>query len=377
MNNLIKKLTTFSFLLNLIVVAGGNLVPYDEEQDLNYKFYNLVTQSVSIRNTSLLMEPGNDFFEQYFNLLEELIDAGANVNFAPRAKFKHIWINRALLHYDLDTEVTQLLIDSGADVNLPLKLGQERESVKPLFFASTIEEFTMIIAAGGDITDLDYNGNNVMVNFFDNEAILQLGLNAGLEINSKFVLSKHWFGGVRDQTPLHLAVYSSANTVQFLINNGADVNAVDYRGETPISLVSEVDVLNILLNAGADINAPDRDGKTLLHDTSIELATRLIEAGAQVNVFDLEKKTPLVYWSLKSAIVTELLISAGANLNWKNKYSKNLLFFVQSPEICQLLIDSGININEPDFRGVTPLENAIANHRHEIAAVLIAAGALQ
>ena len=63
--------------------------------------------------------------------------------------------------------------------------------------------------------------------------------------------------GIRDRTPLHYAAYFSgeAETAIVLIQAGANVNARDNSGHTPLMLAVEeqyIDIVNILLDAGAN-----------------------------------------------------------------------------------------------------------------------------
>ena len=54
--------------------------------------------------------------------------------------------------------------------------------------------------------------------------------------------------------------------IEALLEAGADVNAKDWRGLTPLHLAAESNpspaVLEVLLKAGADPRAIDKDGKT-------------------------------------------------------------------------------------------------------------------
>lgn len=46
-------------------------------------------------------------------------------------------------------------------------------------------------------------------------------------------------------TPLHIAIKRSlTNTIEFLINNGSDVNAVADRDIMPLTLAEEINVIN-------------------------------------------------------------------------------------------------------------------------------------
>jgi ankyrin repeat protein len=80
----------------------------------------------------------------------------------------------------------------------------------------------------------------------DNEEIANIILNLEMDINMRNE------GGI---TALHTALYP--NIAQMLIRHGADVNATDYNGNTPLHIKASdgeesFDVIEVLLNNGAD-----------------------------------------------------------------------------------------------------------------------------
>ena len=111
--------------------------------------------------------------------------------------------------------------------------------------------------------------------------------------------------------------------VERLLKAGADVNAKDKDGVTPLHWAATNPtpaVLEVLLKAGADVNAEDNDGRTPLHaaaanNPSPAVIEVLLKAGAKVNANSNRVSTPL-HWAAAnnpSPAVLEVLRKAGAD----------------------------------------------------------------
>jgi len=81
---------------------------------------------------------------------------------------------------------------------------------------------------------------------------------------------------------------AEGDTVQLLIDAGADVNAKSDAGELPIHEAGTTSALAALLEAGAQVDAPDADGWTALMQAAeggdIEIVTFLLAAGAATDL---------------------------------------------------------------------------------------------
>ena len=75
---------------------------------------------------------------------------------------------------------------------------------------------------------------------------------------------------IEGRTALHeAAIDGKTEAANFLIANGADINARTKNGNTPLHnavLNGQAEIIKLFIKKGADINAKTEDGKTLLHE---------------------------------------------------------------------------------------------------------------
>ncbi|MGO9863338.1 MAG: ankyrin repeat domain-containing protein [Terriglobales bacterium] len=186
-----------------------------------------------------------------------------------------------------------------------------------------------------------------------------------LKDNPEYVRSKK---GEGVSTPLHTAVHDGhKDEAELLLAHGADVNAKDNDGWTPLHEAATRDVAELLLAHGADVNARntdrDNDGMTPLHFAAVmgkkDVAEVLLAHGANVNAKNGKFETPLHLAAYKGDRgVVELLLAHGADVNSKEYQGMTPLHSAAmqgNADVIELLLAHGAGVNAKDNNGFTPL----------------------
>lgn len=205
-----------------------------------------------------------------------------------------------------------------------------------------------------------------------------------LILNGADVNAKNDYG----RSPLHLAwrEKGSARISQILIENGADINLKNNFGETPLSVavaVGNKDMLNVLIKNNVKVPITDEKGKELLHRAASngleEFVELMIERGADISTRNNNGGTLL--HSAASGELAELiekLIKNGTNVNELNRYGLSPLHRAASEghkKVIELLITNGANIHIENNEGKTPLHLAADQGYEEIVKFFISKGA--
>ncbi|RUS35324.1 ankyrin repeat-containing domain protein [Jimgerdemannia flammicorona] len=127
-----------------------------------------------------------------------------------------------------------------------------------------------------------------------------------------------------DEIPLSVAVeIEQHDTIQYLVDLGADVNALTWRGSLLYIAARNGDTatVTILVSKNTlDVNIQNPNDKIPLHFAVVyryeDIIRNLLEASANVNTVDRYNKTPLHYAAnhpfLVSLRIAEMLVSSGA-----------------------------------------------------------------
>ena len=179
------------------------------------------------------------------------------------------------------------------------------------------------------------------------------------------------------ETPLHAACrLGHCDMIEILLENGADIQAVDSSGDAPIHIACNglgLDCLKpILQSKGCDPNQKNAYGDTALHIV-LNIGTVhfckfeiLLENGADVQAVDSNGDAPIhiVCNGLRLDCLKALLQSKGCDPNQKNAYGDTALHIVcrvgeYMDSFIQALISTpGIDPEVANHAGLTPAEVA-------------------
>jgi ankyrin repeat protein len=140
-----------------------------------------------------------------------------------------------------------------------------------------------------------------------------------------------------DEPPLARAIIrGDAAVVREALDSGADPNAADKHGWTPLhwaSITGRIGLVNAMLDAGADVHRETKHGMTVLM--------------AAVHGADTE--------------VVEAVIAAGGDIDATDKKGRTVLHFAaqeSTKQIILLLIEHGADVHARENEGITPMDVA-------------------
>ena len=247
------------------------------------------------------------------------------------------------LHFALNNrraKIIQLLLAHGANAHIEDDRGRNPLHEMSPFLkdvdGDALKCVQLLLEQGVDINVRDKNRETPLhiSSSIGSLEITQLLLNCGAKADAE---------NVHGQTPLHLVSHGqnsygqnseeNSNVTRLFLQLGMNVNVRDKHLATPLHFASSnghLETALALLDHGADVNAQNADGQTPLHRLGVSLdsffeanchslARLMLERGAEVNARDKNQETPLHSASYLSRLeTTRVLLDHGADIHAKN-----------------------------------------------------------
>ena len=274
-----------------------------------------------------------------------------------------------LLHWSIyynDVELVERLLQRDADVNARNEFGATPLSQAAIIGNAAVIE--LLLKAGADANERGADDQTALMIIARTPLVdaARVLVDAGADVNAV----EKW----RGQTALMwAAAQQQPAMVQFLIENGADVDAQSLPNNWERQVTAEPRMKILPAGGLTPLLYAAREGCT-------ECVKLLIEAGADLNKTDPENVSPLVMAGLNARWDSmKLLTEAGADVNKWDYYGRNPLYMVvdystlphggradrlsgdlTTPlEIATLLIARGANVNMqlklfPPYRALGP-----------------------
>lgn len=188
------------------------------------------------------------------------------------------------------------------------------------------------------------------------------------------------------------AFYGFPDTVKVLLDAGADPNARDLHGGTPLMkavtvghtsdrnvlITNKSEVIRLLLKGGADPQMKDSLGDTPWEAAITTEEFDLVDVFENAGVKGVAEAKLLYGASHHDVEKVQKLIAAHVNVNCRDEFGWNAVsgaVLANDSAILKLLIAAGADVNARYEKGWTALMIAVTYNRVEIAKTLLAAGA--
>ena len=278
-------------------------------------------------------------------------------------------------YFGLDRALSALLLN-GAD-----KDAQGNDGVTPLMIAAARGHLSIVgslLAAGANMDTAD--APLCAATIEGHLPIVESLLAAGADVNIRSATSR--------STALHCAAELGHDRIlSALLEGGADKDAVDQKGDTPLIKAvcyRHFRVMEVLLAAGADLTIHNDEGRTPLHYAVYrqdgEMVLALLRGGAAVDAVDEMGDSPLhAAAGQRDLTVVEILVASGADASIRSNTGETPLHVAAtygSHEVVSTLLDRGVEIDVVRSDGYSALMcAAIWRKPPAIGEALIAAGA--
>lgn len=308
-----------------------------------------------------------------FTTVCNLLMQGVN----PDAKLED---GQTALHIVKDPLILELLIEHGANVN-----STDDVNDTPLHYATSDVKLQMVEIL------LTAGANPNIFNKSHYTALL-IGLESSSQLEERAQITEMLLANDADPniytrftntTPLYNAVkFSNYNAAILLINAGATLNGNQGEGGSPLDIATasgDLKMIELLQESGGGSYLLKADLLQALYELDRIVINEVLQKETDLNFqFDEIGLTPLQICIkyVKDTELTALFINSGADVNLEDTTNlQAALHFAinetSSPEMINMLLEHGANINHQDIQENTPLMLAASIGNLEIVEILL------
>jgi ankyrin repeat protein len=235
------------------------------------------------------------------------------------------------------TPVVKLLLERGANPNPNAHPETESSPLMEAATAANPAAMTLLMEHGADLKGEGQQALTVAISVRCSKCV---------DLLIKKNIDRNAYSG----TLPDVAVFADAATVRMLLDHGADVNAYDPLGRTPLMYAAgsdliPADVVKLLIEQGADVNAPSRHKQS--GDTGLSV----------LDIAMIRGKTPVV----------DLLLKAGA----KGTAPNPLQQASNRENTIQRAIDRSLPLIQRGDSGFTSKGGCISCHNDSLASMAV------
>ena len=248
-------------------------------------------------------------------------------------------------------ELVDFLVQNCADIN-----AANIKNRTPITVACAIGEydiFKYLLDSGAATEVLDVCGDSLLIKVINSEkrdfGIFETLVKIGADINYK--------NEKEGDTPLTRALkFAPDEYVDYLIENGADLFVEDKIGENPLDIAVEharCKYYQMFLEKGL---RPSKKHTIiqLAKRNLFELLKDAIDGGADVDSCEIDGSTALIEAvKVGNLDMVDYLLKKGASLEIEDNKGDTAIYYSESEEIIEKLLDSGLNINHKNKEGKT------------------------
>uniref|UniRef100_A0A0G4IFV5 Uncharacterized protein n=1 Tax=Chromera velia CCMP2878 TaxID=1169474 RepID=A0A0G4IFV5_9ALVE len=237
-----------------------------------------------------------------------------------------------------------------------------------------LDDLAIFMKAGADMDGL-VSGKSALIRAIYANSLQAVTMLAeeGANLETKSKEDRH-----EGTTALHCACYElHPELVEFLVGQGANVNALDNQHRSPLAYAvfkGSMEISTFLLERRADLHTQNSVGCTLLHQAAIgnrrEIAEMLLDRGLEVDVSDSRMRRPLLFTAVyhpedsrihDNVEVAEFLLDRGADPNLVGQGGLTIAMkaaMLGCVNVLKLVISRGVDVHATSEAGRNALHYA-------------------